>query len=82
MLQPRRPGRSDPQTSYEGRSRDSENTRGQPVSSSRGELVGSGIGPLSLIGGVQKLLQKDVLYLMIVNLPTEDDMAQAAAVLR
>lgn len=55
----------------------------QSVSSRKGGRVGgSGIGPLSLIGGVKKLLQKDVLYLMIVSLPTEEEMAQAEAELQ
>ncbi|KAL1869918.1 hypothetical protein Daus18300_005379 [Diaporthe australafricana] len=46
--------------------------RGSPV---------NGIGPLHLIGGVKKLLQKDVLYLMIVNRPSDEEVAEAASVL-
>ncbi|KAL6706941.1 hypothetical protein ACN47E_004891 [Coniothyrium glycines] len=42
-----------------------------------GGLGGSGIGPLSLITGVKKLLQDDVLYLMIVQQPTEAQMTDA-----
>ncbi|KAB8228259.1 uncharacterized protein BDW43DRAFT_304070 [Aspergillus alliaceus] len=34
------------------------------------------------IGGIQKFLKSNVLYMMIVNLPTEEEMAQARAVLR
>ncbi|KAK7748922.1 hypothetical protein SLS53_000947 [Cytospora paraplurivora] len=44
---------------------------GQGLASLGGGIGGSGIGPLSLIGGVKKLLQKDVLYLVVVSLPTE-----------
>lgn len=54
----------------------------QPGSFSRGATGVGGIGPLSLIGGVKKLLQKDVLYLMVANLPTEEEMAQAAEYLQ
>ncbi|KAJ9131733.1 FAD binding domain protein [Pleurostoma richardsiae] len=43
--------------------------------------IGPGIGPLSLITGARKLLQTDVLYLMIVNRPTEEEMERAAAVM-
>ncbi|KAF2274487.1 uncharacterized protein EI97DRAFT_401994 [Westerdykella ornata] len=39
--------------------------------------IAGGIGPLSLITGARKLLQDDVLYLMIVQRPTEDEMAEA-----
>ncbi|KAK6844415.1 hypothetical protein PG995_014525 [Apiospora arundinis] len=39
--------------------------------------VGTGIGPVSLIKGAKKLLQDDVLYLMIVERPTEEQMAEA-----
>lgn len=80
-LQSRWPGQSYPQAPYGGRGRDAAGPFEQPVTSSRGGMGGSAIGPLSIIGGVKKLLQKDVLYLMIVNLPTEEEMAQAAAVL-
>jgi len=41
-------------------------------------IGGSGLGPLTLVEGAKKLLQDDVLYLMIVQRPTEDDMAVAA----
>ncbi|KAL4788598.1 hypothetical protein BJX76DRAFT_353044 [Aspergillus varians] len=39
-------------------------------------------GPLSggLIGGAQKLLKGNVLYLMIVNMPSEEEMAAARAI--
>lgn len=63
--------------------------------SGRGGLIGSGIGPLNLITGAKKLLQdvsrlhsnkrimlnssQDVLYLMIVQKPTEAQMAEAMA---
>lgn len=57
--------------------RDAGKPQDHPVPLARGGMVG--IGPLSLIGGVKKLIQKDVLYLVIVNLPTEEEMAQAAA---
>ncbi|PSR90609.1 hypothetical protein BD289DRAFT_365834 [Coniella lustricola] len=39
-------------------------------------LGGSGGG---LVGGVKKMLQKDVLYLMIVNRPTDEQIAKAGA---
>ncbi|EIT81224.1 hypothetical protein BDV35DRAFT_359901 [Aspergillus flavus] len=34
------------------------------------------------IGGIQKFLKSNVLYMMIVNLPSEEEMAQARAALR
>ncbi|KUI55143.1 hypothetical protein VP1G_02571 [Cytospora mali] len=79
ILESRRPGHSHPPSVYEGQDRGAGRFHDQPASLSRGGLGGSGIGPLSLIGGVKKLLQKDVLYLMIVNLPTEEETAQATA---
>jgi hypothetical protein len=54
-----------------------------------GGIAGNGIGPLSLVAGAKKLFQdvsgdaliltcwQDVLYLMIVQRPTEDQMAAA-----
>ncbi|KAH8666541.1 hypothetical protein BX600DRAFT_275017 [Xylariales sp. PMI_506] len=45
----------------------------------RGGLVDLGISPLALIGGVKKLLQKDVLYLMVVNMPTAEQISQVRA---
>lgn len=71
---------SNPSTAYApdgNHERDTRIPHGHPVPFAKGGLVGN--GPLSLIGGVKKLLQKDVLYLVIVSLPTEEEMAQAAA---
>ncbi|KAE8349224.1 hypothetical protein BDV28DRAFT_163725 [Aspergillus coremiiformis] len=38
-------------------------------------------GRIDPIGGIQKLLKNNVLYMMIVNLPSEEEMAQARAIL-
>lgn len=46
-----------------------------------GRSPADGAGPLLLVGGVKKLMQKDVLYLMIVNRPSEEEMAASASVL-
>ncbi|KAK8135194.1 hypothetical protein PG984_007206 [Apiospora sp. TS-2023a] len=62
-----------------GRSDAGESSEGGRLGASRrgGGRVGSGIGPVHLIKGVKKLLQDDVLYLMIVQRPTEEQMAEA-----
>lgn len=43
----------------------------------RGRGRGAGRGRTTIVGTVKKALQQDVLYLMVVNLPTDDEMAQA-----
>lgn len=71
---------SNPSTAYAPGGKHEHDTRiphDHPVPFAKGGMVGN--GPLFLIGGVKKLLQKDVLYLVIVSLPTEEEMAQAAA---
>ncbi|KAL5334905.1 hypothetical protein BJX70DRAFT_391056 [Aspergillus crustosus] len=48
-----------------------------------GRSASRGNGPLSggLFGGAQKLLKSNVLYLMIVNMPTEEELAAAREML-
>ncbi|ROW08050.1 hypothetical protein VPNG_06101 [Cytospora leucostoma] len=62
---------SDPRVSYGGQGCGAGSSVDQSLASLGGGIGGSGLGPLSLISGVKKLLQKDVLYLMVVSLPTE-----------
>ncbi|GAB7355485.1 hypothetical protein MBLNU459_g5981t2 [Dothideomycetes sp. NU459] len=51
---------------------------GSPLGRS-GSTFGSSAGPLS---GMQKVFKKNVLYLMIVNMPTEEEMAEASRILK
>ncbi|KAK7978677.1 hypothetical protein PG988_006167 [Apiospora saccharicola] len=76
-----RSGRSDAGESSEG-GRLGGSRRGGGGLLRGGGGVGSGIGPLHLIQGVQKLFQDDVLYLMIVQRPTEEQMAEAVEHMR
>ena len=39
--------------------------------------IGGGLGAGNPLAMVKKVMQQDVLYLMIVNLPTEDEIIQA-----
>ncbi|KAK0661822.1 hypothetical protein DIS24_g2408 [Lasiodiplodia hormozganensis] len=50
----------------------------QQLSGGRPGLAGR-TGRPNIIGTVRKALQQDVLYLMIVNMPTDEEMAQAQA---
>lgn len=47
----------------------------------RGGLLGSGVGPATIIQGVKKLMTEGVLYLMIANMPTPEQMAAAQQIL-
>ncbi|KZF24326.1 hypothetical protein L228DRAFT_237267 [Xylona heveae TC161] len=47
-----------------------------------GQYGSGGILGFSPIGGVKKLLGQDVLYLMVVNMPTDEEMAEASRVMR
>ncbi|KAF2819223.1 hypothetical protein CC86DRAFT_375363 [Ophiobolus disseminans] len=47
------------------------------IGGGRGGIAGTGLGPLTLVEGAKKLFQDDVLYLMIVQKPSEQDMAVA-----
>ncbi|KAG9962249.1 hypothetical protein KCU61_g4947, partial [Aureobasidium melanogenum] len=49
----------------------------QSLGSSRGGRGGSSAGPLGI---VQKVMKKDVLYLLIVDMPSEDELAAAQGV--
>lgn len=62
---------SDQRVSHGGQRRDAGSPNDQSLASLGGGIGGSGTGSLSLIGGVRKLLQKDVLYLMVVSIPAE-----------
>ncbi|KAF2996791.1 hypothetical protein E8E13_000250 [Curvularia kusanoi] len=63
----------------DGRTKLARGGRGGIGTGGRGQggIGGSGIGPLTLVAGAKKFFQDDVLYLMIVQRPTEDDMAVA-----
>ncbi|RFU74233.1 hypothetical protein TARUN_8023 [Trichoderma arundinaceum] len=43
----------------------------------RGSTVLGTVGPAALIRGIKKIMHEDVLYLMIANLPSTEDMAAA-----
>ncbi|KAK9418075.1 hypothetical protein SUNI508_08504 [Seiridium unicorne] len=65
-----------------------EGGRGQAIRQRREEGRGlaagnglGGIGPLSLVQGAKKFLQDDVLYLMIVQRPTEEQLAASETLL-
>ncbi|KAL0260374.1 hypothetical protein SLS55_004060 [Diplodia seriata] len=56
-----------------------DNSRNRQQSSRGGSGVAARGGRTTIIGTVKKALRQDVLYLMIVNLPTDEEMARAQA---
>jgi hypothetical protein len=48
----------------------------------RAKMVQRGGGPGGVIGAVKKIMQEDVLYLMIVPMPSEAELAEAREMLR
>ncbi|KAH3941208.1 hypothetical protein HBI56_206250 [Parastagonospora nodorum] len=65
----------------DGWQRGGESSRGAgrigPSGGGRGGIAGSSVGPLTLVEDAKKLFQDDVLYLMIVQRPTDEQMAAA-----
>lgn len=73
-----RPQGSTSTPTHEGRDVSRQTGRGE---ARRGGLLGSGVGPATLIQGVKKLMTEGVLYLMIANMPTPEQMAAAQQIL-